>query len=39
VNSNQQAVSSNEGNVAIITGVSRGIGASIAKRLPSEVQR
>jgi 3-oxoacyl-[acyl-carrier protein] reductase len=36
MNGNQQSAASNEGNVAIVTGGSRGIGASIARRLASE---
>ena len=34
--SNQQPAASNEGKVAIVTGASRGIGASVARRLASE---
>ena len=34
--SNQQSAASNNGKVAIVTGASRGIGASIARRLASE---
>ena len=36
MNSNQQLSASNNGKVAIVTGASRGIGASIARRLASE---
>jgi len=36
MNNNKQSLASNNGRVAIVTGSSRGIGASIAKRLASD---